>query len=74
MTEQTNPEGDNPHRRETAFSRWHIREYRVLDLLAELLHWVEVLLAGLSVAFVAIGILYLVSELLLFRFLAFFQQ
>ena len=67
MTEQTNPEGDNPKRRETAFSKWHIREYRVLDLLAELLHWIEVLLAALSVAFVAIGIFYLLGELLHFR-------
>lgn len=67
MKEENHSEGDNPKRRETAFSKWHIREYRVLDLLAEILHWVEVLLAGLSVAFVAIGIFYLVGELLHFQ-------
>jgi len=67
MEEETHSEGHNPKRRETAFSKWHIREYRVLDLLAELLHWIEVLLAALSVAFVAIGIFYLLGELLHFR-------
>jgi len=54
-------------RPESALSKWHIREYRVLDLLSELLHWFEVALAGISVAFVAVGTLFLLSELLHFR-------
>lgn len=51
----------------SALSRWHIREYRVLDLLSELLHWFEVALAGISVAFVAVGTLFLLAELFHFR-------
>jgi hypothetical protein len=51
----------------SALARWHIREYRVLDLLSEFLHWFEVVLAGISVAFVAVGVLYLLAELLHFR-------
>ena len=54
-------------RPESVLSKWHIREYRVLDLLSELLHWFEVALAGISVAFVAVGTLFLLSELLHFR-------
>jgi hypothetical protein len=59
--------GHNHDRPVSALARWHIREYRVLDILSELLHWFEVVLAGVSVAFVAIGVLYLVAELLHFR-------
>jgi hypothetical protein len=51
----------------SALARWHIREYKVLDLLSEFLHWFEVVLAAISVAFVAIGVLYLLVELLHFR-------
>ena len=51
----------------SALARWHIREYRVLDILSEFLHWFEVILAGISVAFVAIGVIYLTVELFHFR-------
>ena len=51
----------------SALARWHIREYRVLDILSEFLHWFEVILAGISVAFVAIGVIYLTAELFHFR-------
>ena len=57
----------NQQRPESALAKWHIREYRVLDLLSELLHWFEVALAGISVAFVAVGTLFLLGELLHFR-------
>jgi hypothetical protein len=59
--------GKNPQRPVSALARWHIREYKVLDLLSELLHWFEVALAGISVAFVAVGTLFLLAELLHFR-------
>ena len=52
----------NPQRQVSALDRWHIREYKVLDILSEFLHWFEVVLAGISVAFVAIGILVLLGE------------
>jgi hypothetical protein len=42
-------------------------ESRVLELSAEALHWFEVGLAALSVVFVALGVLYLLGELLHFR-------
>ena len=59
--------GQNQRRPVSALARWQVREYRVLDLLSELLHWVEVVLAAISVAFVAVGVLYLLAELLHFR-------
>jgi cell division protein FtsW (lipid II flippase) len=59
--------GQSQRRPVSALARWQIREYRVLDLLSELLHWVEVALAAISVAFVAVGVLYLLAELLHFR-------
>jgi len=59
--------GENQQRPVSALARWHIREYKVLDLLSEFLHWFEVVLAAISVAFVAIGVLYLLAELLHFR-------
>jgi hypothetical protein len=46
-----------------SLATWRVREYQVLDVLSELLHWLEVALAGISVAFVAIGGMYLVGEL-----------
>ena len=46
---------------------FHVREARVLDWLAEALHWFEVGLAAISVIFVAIGVLFLLNELLHFR-------
>ena len=58
---------ENQQRPVSALARWHIREYKVLDLLSEFLHWFEVVLAAISVAFVAIGVLYLLAELLHFR-------
>ena len=45
---------------------WQVGEYKVLDVLGEALHWVEVGLAALSVAFVAVGVLFLLAELLQF--------
>jgi hypothetical protein len=45
----------------------HVREARVLDWLAELLHWFEIGLATISVIFVALGVLFLLNELLHFR-------
>jgi hypothetical protein len=42
------------------------RENRALEILAEALHWSEVGLALLSVVFVAIGVLFLLGELLHF--------
>ena len=58
---------NNPQRPVSALARWQIREYKVLDLLSELLHWFEVALAGISVAFVAVGVLVLLGEFLHFR-------
>ena len=46
-----------------SLATWRVREYQVLDILSELLHWFEVALAGISVAFVAIGGVYLTGEL-----------
>jgi hypothetical protein len=46
-----------------SLATWRVREYQVLDILSEMLHWMEVALAGVSVAFVAIGGIYLVGEL-----------
>lgn len=51
----------------SALARWRIREYKVLDLLTEFLHWFEVALAAISVAFVGVGVVYLLAELLHFR-------
>jgi cell division protein FtsW (lipid II flippase) len=56
-----------PQRQVSALERWHIREYKVLDILSEFLHWFEVALAAISVAFVAVGVIYLLGELLTFR-------
>ena len=64
---KSKPERQNPQPQVSALARWHIREYRVLDLLSELLHWFEVALAGISVAFVAVGTLFLLAELFHFR-------
>lgn len=63
MTETESNE-QNPQRAAPSLSTWRVREYRVLDILAELLHWIEVALAAVSVAFVAIGIAYLIGQLL----------
>lgn len=56
-------EEQNTHRTTPSLSTWRVREYKVLDLLGELLHWFEVALAGVSVAFVAIGVIYLIGQL-----------
>ncbi len=45
----------------------HASENKVLNLLAEGLHWFEVGLAALSIIFVALGVLFLFNELLHFR-------
>ncbi len=42
-------------------------EFRVLNILAEALHWSEVGLAAISVLFVAFGVLFLFNELLNFQ-------
>ena len=54
----------NAQRNAPSLSTWQVREFRVLDILTELLHWIEVTLAAVSVAFVAIGIAYLIGQLL----------
>jgi hypothetical protein len=63
MTENI-PVEEKRRRAAPSLSTWQIREYQVLDILSELLHWFEVVLAGVSVAFVAIGVVYLMGELL----------
>ena len=45
----------------------HGIERRILNILAEALHWSEVGLAGISVLFVALGVFTLFDELLNFR-------
>jgi hypothetical protein len=45
---------------------WQVGEYKVLDVLGEALHWLEVGLAALSVAFVGVGVFFLLAELLHF--------
>ncbi len=45
----------------------HEGENRVLNLLGEALHWFEVGLAALSVVFVALGVLFLLGELVHFQ-------
>ena len=62
MTEHLSGE-QKSQRSAPSLSTWRIREYQVLDLLSELLHWFEVALAGVSVTFVAIGVVYLTGEL-----------
>ena len=62
MTE-TEPGEQSLRRSAPSLSTWRVREYRVLDVLTELLHWFEVILAAVSIAFVAIGILYLAGQL-----------
>lgn len=62
MTE-TEPGEQSPQRSAPSLSTWRVREYKVLDVLTELLHWFEVILAAVSIAFVAIGILYLAGQL-----------
>jgi len=52
---------------ESGVATVHESENRVLDILAEALHWFEVGLAALSVVFVALGVLFLLGELLHFR-------
>lgn len=62
MTEDLSGE-QKTQRPAPSLATWRIREYQVLDLLSELLHWFEVALAGVSVTFVAIGVVYLTGEL-----------
>jgi hypothetical protein len=61
--EQVAPEKEKKHIEEKA----HETENRVLDILAEFLHWFEVGLAALSVVFVGLGVLFLLGELLDFQ-------
>ena len=61
--DQTPPEKNVVHVEEKA----HETENRVLDILAEFLHWFEVGLAALSVIFVGLGVLFLLGELLHFQ-------
>ncbi len=61
--EQVAPEKEKKHFEEKA----HETENRVLDILAEFLHWFEVGLAALSVVFVGLGVLFLLGELLDFQ-------
>jgi hypothetical protein len=57
--EQTSSEpGDN-----STGHKLHETENKVLDILAEFLHWFEVGLAALSVVFVGLGVLFLLDEL-----------
>lgn len=64
MSENTAEQTTRTNRSAPSLATWRVREYQVLDILSELLHWIEVVLAGVSVAFVAVGGVYLVGELL----------
>jgi hypothetical protein len=64
MSENMAERTSKTNRSAPSLATWRVREYQVLDVLSELLHWFEVVLAGVSVAFVAVGGIYLIGELL----------